>query len=208
MNDKPYSILPFILSVIILMLTSSCEKECRLTHEKLLTEQQKKQIPFKGKEIITFNSGQNNIELIGTDRIDTFEKIYPSGFSCDYYIEESEFITFESEDYKLRLRMTDRDEFYISVIDFVQNLKMYASMRTTPATGELTEYTKFIDSLIINNLMYLNIYKDTIDLSYLFKTRDSEIYATYIYYSTEYGVVRIDFSDSTSWELVHIDWNE
>lgn len=206
MNVKPYSILFFFISSIIFIQLPSCNKECRMTHEKLLTEQQKKQIPFEGKEIITFKSGQSVIELIGTGRIDTLEKIYPSGFSCDYYIEESEFLTFESEDYQLNIRMRARDYFYLKLYDFIEDLKMSAYLRSAPSTGEISEYTEFIDSITVNNLQYLNIYKDTVSNVYPLNTREFSRYAIYFYYSTEYGVIKIDFSDSTSWELEHIEW--
>ena len=165
MNGRIFKVLMFIAWIAFSLPAPGCRKDCKLIREDLLTEQQKKQIPFKGREVITFSSGQNEIELIGTDRIDTLEKRYPSGFSCDYYIEENNFLTFEDVNYQLHLRMTDQDEFYISILDFVQNLKMYASMRTAQSTGELSEYEELIDSLTVNNSLYLNIYKDTVDLS-------------------------------------------
>jgi len=177
-------------------------------YEKLLTEQQKRQIPFVGRERISFNNVTNVFELNGTGRIDTIKKLYNSGYSCDYYTQEYDYLTFEGENINLNLFMTGRDIFNISLDDFSQDFHMLATLHTDQSTGELLDYKELIDSLNVNNSLYLNIYKDTVDVSYPIEGDDSDsvILATYIYYSTEYGVVKIDFSDSTSWELDHIEW--
>jgi len=208
MNKRLYNILLSILSVLILMQTLSCKKECRLMYEKLLTEQQKRQIPFVGRERICFNNVTNVFDLNGAGRIDTIKKLNNSVYSCDYYTQEYDFLTFEGENINLNLFMTGRDIFNISLDDFSQDFHMLATLHTDQCTGELLDYEELIDSLTVNNTLYLNIYKDTVDVSYPIEGDDSDsvILATYIYYSTEYGVVKIDFSDSTSWELDHIEW--
>ena len=206
MNGRIFKALMLIAWIVFLLTAPGCRKDCKLIREYLLTEQQKKQIPFKGKEIITFSSGQNEIELIGTDRIDTLEKRYPSGFSCDYYMEENNFITFKNKDYHLHLRMTAGHNFNLTLYDYIEGLHMSAYLRVAQTTGELSEYEELIDSLTVNNSLYLNVYKDTVSNVYPLNARKLSIYATYIYYSTEYGVVKIDFSDSTSWELKNIEW--
>lgn len=208
MNKRLYNILLFILGIIILTHTLSCKKECRLMYEKLLTEQQKRQIPFEGRERISFNNVTKVFELNGTGRIDTIKKLYNSVYSCDYYTQEYDFLTFEGENINLNLFITGRNIFNISLDDFSQDFHMLASLRTDQSTGELSDYVELIDSLTVNNLLYLNVYKDTVGVSYPINGDDSDsvILATYIYYSTDFGVVKIDFSDSTSWELDHIEW--
>jgi hypothetical protein len=209
MNEGILKVLLSVVIVAVLFIAPGCKKDCRLMYEKLLTEQQKKQIPFEGRERISFKNDTNIFELNGTGRFDTIKKLHNSGYSCDYYTQEYDFLTFEGENINLNLLMTGRDIFNISLDDFSQDFHMLASLRTDQSTGELLDYEELIDSLIVNNSLYLNIYKDTVDVSYPINGDDSDsiILATYIYYSTDFGVVKIDFSDGSSWELEKIEWN-
>jgi hypothetical protein len=207
MNKGMLRALMLFSGIAVLLLVPGCREDCK-SYDILLTQQQKNQIPFEGRERIYFTNGQNEIALSGTGRHDTIEKVYSSVYSCDYTNEETDFLTFEGEDINLNLRMRGRDIFNISLDDFSQDFHMLATLHTDQSTGELSEYDELIDSLIIKNSLYLNVYKDTVGVSYPINGDDSDsvILATYIYYSTDFGVVKIDFSDSTSWELDHIEW--
>ena len=206
MNKGMLRALILFSGIAVLLLAPGCREDCK-SYDILLTQQQKDQIPFEGRERIFFTNGQNEIALNGTGRHDTIEKVYSSVYSCDYTNEETVFLTFKGEDYKLHLSMRGRDIFNISLYDFSQGLHMLASLRTAQSTGELSDYDELIDSLTIHNSVYFKVYKDTlVDISYPDDISDSVKRATYIYYSTDFGVVKIDFSDSTSWELDHVDW--
>ncbi len=202
-----FKVLMFMACIAFLLPASGCKKKCK-SYDILLTEQQKKQIPYEGREKIIFKHDTNELVLNGTGRHDTIEKHLISGYSCDYYNKESVSLTFEGENMNLNFYMYARDKFNISLDDFSQNFHMLATFHTDQTTGEFFDYNKLIDSLIVNNSLYLNIYRDTFGVSYPIDGEDSDsiICATYIYYSTEYGVVKIDFSDSTSWELERIEW--
>ena len=205
MAERMFKVLMFMVGISFLLPAPGCRKDCK-SYDILLTEQQKKQIPFEGREKIIFKHDTNELVLNGTGRHDTIEKNLVSGYSCDYYNKESVSLTFEGENISLNLYMYARDKFHIKVVDFSQGLSMHASMLTAQSTGELSEYEELIDSLTVNNSLYLNVYKDTVGVTYSFNTRDSMIYATYIYYSTDFGVVKIDFSDGSAWELENIEW--
>ncbi|PLW93834.1 MAG: hypothetical protein C0591_13835, partial [Marinilabiliales bacterium] len=61
----------------------------------------------------------------------------------------------------------------------------------------------YYDSIDINNKMYYDIFSDTLKHEGIIPIDPNPVRC---YYSTEYGVIKIDFSDSTSWELEHIEW--
>jgi hypothetical protein len=61
----------------------------------------------------------------------------------------------------------------------------------------------FYDSINTSIKTYYNIFSDTLTHTGMIEI---DPYPVRCYYSTGYGVVKIDFSDSTSWELEHIEW--
>ena len=181
--------------------------DCNLVSEQLLTDLQKSQNPFKGFEIITFNSGDSIVEFTGTGRHNTIKEYDISTSYCNWGVIEYNDLTFVGEDHRLYLDMVGPYVFNISLYELSTDFDVLTTFHIDQTTGELSNYEELIDSLTINNSLYFKIYKNPmVDVSHPNDIPDSAKHAIYLYYSTDFGVVKIDFSDSTSWELENIEW--
>lgn len=204
MNRNNFLLILF-LSLIVFII--ACE-DCGLMYENLLTEKQKSQIPFNGNEKIIFHDGQNLREYVGQEKIDSMYRQYPyTNESCSWYTEEHYRIIFKEEIGYLIFSLIANDDFLIIIRE--SEYKFLSSMNMDPLTGELSDFDKLMDSLSINNSLFYNIYKDTlVETSYPNNIPDSIPHPLSLYYSTEFGIVRIDYSDGTVWELQEIIWQE
>jgi len=180
-------------------------RECQLTDEYLLTDLQKDQIPFNGYEEILFNDGGNHVNFYGSGIIDTAEVDYAYPSSCDWYTKESFQIIYSGDYGYIVFTLSGKYGFHINFRDSTFNFS--SSLEIDPKTGEFSEYNELIDSLTINYLNYYNLYKDTlIDITYPNGAPDSLRHPIDLYYSTDYGIVKVDFSDGSTWELEEIVW--
>ena len=64
----------------------------------------------------------------------------------------------------------------------------------------------FSDSLLINNKWYYDVFIDSMYNFAQCSAPDIHIYATWCYYSPSDGMIKLDFSDGSSWELKEIAW--
>ncbi|RLD46560.1 MAG: hypothetical protein DRI88_07370 [Bacteroidetes bacterium] len=191
------------IAFIIILTMYSCKG--KLIGEFYLSSEMKAQIPFKGFEKIYFNTDNRTVFLLSGD--DRFYQIYESSecINCrDYSLFEKEWIYFKDNLHELRLVLdTGRDNNYFS-IGFDVNETSFGCSFISPLSQEtLRDDELYHDSLVVNNKTYHNVFSDT--LTHI-GSIGIDPYPIRCYYSTGFGVVKIDFSDSTSWELENIEW--
>jgi len=194
----------FYLFVIILIACASCKKP---VGEYYLTAEEKAQIPFKGYETFTFiNDNNNTYSVTGEGRINqTYES--PECINCrDYSIFERDWVYFNNDSYRISLvQNSGRTKHYFTIGFVTYGVDFEGSFISPLSRESLKENEVFIDSLFLNNRMYHNIYSDTLTHIGMI---EFDPYPVRIYYSTEFGVVKFDFSDGSSWELESINWGE
>ena len=165
----------------------------------------KAQIPFKGYETITFVDDSNNVYSFQAG--EKFNEVYEyeECNSCkDYSIFEREWIIFNDETYKLLIKISSGTDLYIFSISYSINNVGFRCIFDPPLSQDnLSDNETFYDSLIVNNKTYYHVFSDTLTHTGIIEI---DPYPIRCYYSTEYGVLKIDFSDSTSWELERIEW--
>lgn len=195
----------YLLSFFVIL--SSCKKP---VEEYYLPNELKSALPFKGYETITYtNSFSDNIGLKAGERVDEIKKYYTNHTDSDYILSESCFINFSNEDYLLRFFMGSE----VSIpkgIHFVFSYEKYNYDYFSSYFGVLdkNDTINFLDSLFVNGSWLHEIYYDR--MKYVLQSKpfpeDSLVFPVKSYYSKQKGIVRIDFSDSTSWELESIEW--
>jgi hypothetical protein len=200
-----FKYLVFIL-FIGLFFEISCDN-CEPATQKLLTEQQKNQNPFKGYEKIIFKSGDSTIEFNGTGRNNRIMEYEFHTSECDRGFVEFDELTFTSNLYEIRFKMEGRNNFYMFFNDSIRDVFLESWFYVESDPVKNSEYTELIDTMNIGGNQFFNIYKDILDRQYSMPDfPDSLNHATYLYYSTEYGIVKFDFSDGSTWELKEIIW--
>jgi len=200
MKNRAFIIVLFIPMIVFLI---GCE-DCHEISEKLLTDIQKSQIPFDENEKITFTDGQQIIEFIVSEVSDTLYREYPSSVYCDWYNVENYTIVLNGVNHYIIFHLIARNEFYIIL---KSEYKYQSFMHIDQHTAELSDYDEFLDSITINNSLYYNIYKvSLVDITYPDDIPDSLNHPIRLYYSTDYGIVKVDFSDGSTWELEEIEW--
>ncbi len=191
------------IALIIILTMYSCKG--KLMGEFYLSSEMKAQIPFKGGEIIYFidSNGKTYSLKAGEKYNEVFE--YPMCNSCkDYSIYEREWIIVSDETYKMLLKMSSGTDMYSFSIEYsINGIGFDCSFRSPLSQDNLRINELYYDSLVVNNKTYHNVFSDT--LTHI-GSIGIDPYPVRCYYSTEFGIVKISFSDSTSWELKNIEW--
>ncbi len=198
-------LLTYLFLLLSLLIFSSCSRG-KLIEEYTFTEDMYSQIPFKGFENLKYidNYGDSVI-VLGGARVNKINKVFDCVNCSDYYYFENDYIYFENDSCKIGLYMDAAPiyRFYIQFTisgvyfdcDFQDNLPL--------SKYNLKMHEMFYDSIIVNNTIYHSVFGDTL-------VHEGEIplgtYPVFCYYSTEYGIIKIDFSDNSSWELKSIVW--
>ena len=193
-----------LLTVLSILVIHSCGK--KLLGEYYLNEESKNDIPFKGYEAITFIDDNDNLFIfrggVRNNRITENDEC----INCsDYYIFEREWINFSDgndNDFTLQVSSGIEENDFLFGINisgngFICNLVSPLSKET------LNHNDMFYDSLVVSNKTYYNIFSDTLTHT---GNIDIDPYPVRCYYSTEFGIVKIDFSDGPAWELEKIEW--
>jgi len=196
----------YFVVILLIIMSFSCNKG-RLVGEYYLTNDMKAINPFKGYEILTFeNEIGINIVLAAGDRENEINK-YNNGINTmDYNYCEYDNIDFVNENYKLVISMSPCLSSEYVHVGFSYLDGMY-SFYSNFELLENDNHANYYDSLLINDSWFHKIYYDTMQYSlhkpFPYSTHSFPIKS---YYSIESGVVKIDFSDSTYWELENIEW--
>ncbi|MCF8348069.1 MAG: hypothetical protein K9G61_04585 [Bacteroidales bacterium] len=189
-----------VLLVSIVSLLYSCN-EGHITGKYFLTDEMKSQIPYHGGETLFFT--RNNVDTIMIVAMDRVNKVYEilDGINTNNYSiweEESIYLnidTIPNDTNSISLKMmTDfsgRNTF-LEIVVYRGTLTNRFSY-TLPLSKE---YTPYIDSIYIMNRWIKDVF-----------VHETALENT-MYYSTQYGIVKIDFSDGSFWELERIEWAE
>lgn len=199
---KLFRILPVTL---LILLITSCDLG-KLIAEYYFTEEMYEQIPFEGNETLIFiDDDGNNIVLIGGDRINEIHKVDECITCSDYYYFETGGIKFSNDTYILTLSMEASTEYkFLIGLNIEGTSFTYTYYDNLPLSKEYLQGDEvFYDSINVNNSTYYNVFGDTLING---GTIPIGIYPVFCYYSTEYGVIKIDFSDDSYWELEDIEW--
>jgi hypothetical protein len=197
----------FILFIgLVIFMEISCDN-CEPASQFLLTEQQKKQNPFKGFEKIIFNSGDSTIEFNGTGRNNRIMEYEFHTSHCDRSFREYDELNFSSTFYEVYFKMQGQNSFSIFFNDSIRDVFVESWFYVESDPNKNSGYAELIDTLNIDGTQFFNIYKDTLYQNYSMPDfPDSLKHATYLYYSINYGIVKFDFSDGSTWELKEIVW--
>lgn len=190
--------------LVLITLVSGCNKG-KLLEEFTLTSEQRSQIPFNGFERISFIGNNDSVfYLDGGDRINVITKSEECITCNDYYLSETDYINFVNQNCELRLIMTASYSYRLTISCIIDdNAFTGIFYNNLPLSKEkLSGKEVFLDSLYVNSVMYYNVFGDTLEKNEGIITIDS--YPTFFFYSTEYGVLKVNFSDGSSWDLDQI----
>ncbi len=192
--------LALLLTLTILSLCFSCKKDY-LAGGFLLTDEMKAQNPYQGGETLKFVSGSGNVYVWSVnDRSNQVHKMLKGINTKEYYLVEidhtslglvdsSFYFSFGLEMGGLGDQNTDYD-IWLHYGDVVSGFSFNLPLST--------ETTPYIDSLFVMNTWVKDVFV------YENEMIDNRAYR--LYYSTEYGIVKIDFSDGSNWEIEKIEW--
>lgn len=182
--------------VISLSLTFlSCNKT-GLQKEYLLTDEMKDQNPFMGGEKLYYLSDSMEQVVFKVSARDNKVHEVPHGQRTnmwDLYEVERMYISSDEGYYFLwDMHYNAGYNFYI---DFTYKNRGWSFTYDLPLSRE---NNNFVDSLFIQEQWYHNIFISEED------TIGNKAYR--LYYSTDYGIIKVDFSDNSYLELEKIQW--
>lgn len=208
---KKYLTIKAFLTLLLglLIVFGGCNKD-KLVGEYYLSDEMKRTVPFDGSETITFIDGEDTI-LFNSGRRITYTKTT--------YITDNKYVI-EENDETSYMSLNKKYVIFISLIrNYTNSCKMKVGWKeyngditinegvvvfNIPfSTTSLQSGQWVIDELTIQGVKYHNIFADSTSFhGYEQGPNDP----TTFYYTEEAGIIKIDFSDSTSWELDHIEW--
>ena len=198
-----------VLLCIVFLIFTGCEKG-KLVGEYFLKEGSKEVIPYKGNDVVKFRN--NNIDTLlftGSERIDEMRDSYVSVSSDDYNLWEYNQINFTNDVNLLKLMLepsvtNDSTDNMSILYEYIEGNYYHFNCRFSIWNGIIQ--SQLYDSIFINQKNYYNVYYDTME--YLQNTIPQELlnYPTKLYYSTQYGILKIDFADGTTWELESVNF--
>ncbi len=188
MNNSLHSLFLFIS---FMLFVQSCDKG--LISEELLTNEMRAQNPYNVSDEFTLidEMGENYIYEVKTRKC-TIHEMPAGSTSSGYYLVEEEKTSISSinteEIYQIKFETDGRYRRLRIRILFKD--KGFGFEFKTPMTHENTHY---IDSINIQDHWYHDIFINEIEKV------DNRAYK--LYYSTDYGIVKVDFSDGSYLEL-------
>ena len=207
------------LLIILAVLFSACKKD----KEELLGEFLLGNLiytnPLSGHEILVFQNTESNeiIRFIGNGRTRITEKCYIDYYKNQYYIVETDNCIFNGENINYKLTITIKSDHYyphyllvLRLFDFQSSefdyFTSFSHFKLPLNDNNLRSDQIRLDSLYIQNRYYYDVFIDTSWCSVTIKplNRNDSMYAPVFYYNTTHGMLKIDFTDSTSWELKEI----
>ncbi len=189
------------LSVIILfgiiLLQVGCFKD-KIDGEKLLSDEMKSQNPYHENNTLYFES-DSAIEYIFQVSYRTNEFFeYQHGNYAPNYLVELETTSINSLDTSqqsgFRLEMESCFGPKLHILFYTPVKKGMSAYFDLPLSKDSQQYT---DSVYVNEKWHYGVYVE--------EKVKSENSAYKLYYSTELGIIKIDFSDDSTWELKKIE---
>ena len=201
------------LSFLLVISLGSCTK--KTVDEYLLTEGEKSLIPFQGSETI-------NYSLSGSDDLVSYKAGTPTSNIYEYsndhtYINiwlleqlsleisnETGIITF----YMQSASPNRPTEFRYNWDNEFDGFPSVGGTSWLPIDTTQTDTERIIGDLLIGDKTYHDVFVTdlTFPSSYNDTIFEGLAYPLNFYFSPNYGVVKMDFSDNTYWELENIEW--
>ncbi len=190
-----------IIVLGIVFLQQGCFKD-KIDEERLLTDEMKSQNPYHKQDKLYFesNNAKEYILDVSFRTNEIFE--YQNGNYATNYLVELEKTSINSLD------TSQQCGFWLEMVGYDRppRLTLYFD---PPSKVGMTAYfdlplnkdrPEFVDSVYINEKWHYGVYVEEN------AKVDSNAYR--LYYSTELGIIKIDFSDDSTWELKKIEWAE
>lgn len=191
----------------------SCNNKDKLIGEYYLTNEMKQTVPFDGSEIIYFIDGVDTIVLDQGKRNNFIRTIYisPTEFT---YGEESN-TKFSTENSYLFTRYDLQSNYYYNPGRFI--IEWYERenagglinegsffFKLPLSTTTLEQGQWFLDEMEVRGVNYTNVYCDSVSFNggYTWPNEPKTVY-----YTEEAGIIKIEFSQGNTWELLKIDWD-
>ena len=196
---KSLKIIVILIFGFIIML-NSCEFGNKLTGEYYLTDEMKDALPYQGGEKVFYQLQDGSQTMLeARERYNKVEDI-PEGMNTnEYYILEREYMWIDNDSISIYYRLYGT--YYhlpLFMIDFTYknvNLFKYA----LPLKKNSSEH---LDSLYVIDRWIKDIYiqKDS------YHIEGQPTGQTIIYYSEQYGIVKLERPDGLIMELERIEW--
>ena len=182
------STLNIVLGIVICIIATACNKG--IDEERLLSEEMKKQNPYQVDSKILFISDvgeEYNLEVV--ERENEYHEFQNGNYATNYLIEiEKTSInsTDTLHDFYFELEMSTLPRYELKIWFYPPNKKGMTAYFNLPLSKDIPEYT---DSAYINGKWQYEVYIEEI------QKKDSSAYR--LYYSTEEGVLKVDFSNDS-----------
>ncbi len=197
----------FIFSITLLaILIASCGKNKELGVN--LLGNLKNENPYTGNEQLIFLD-QNNDSIIFNGEGRYSEEYEYTTFNMNgYYVNEKDICSFVSSDgiYNLSISLYTHKATAAEL-----TLKLFSNSNSSDGCNSYTNYTDiplyenyyktcfFIDLISITDKYYYDVFVDSSLVHY--GECSTVNHAERLFYSTQYGILKIDFSNGTTWEL-------
>jgi len=211
MKIKPFSSSVLLLLLLIVIL-SGCYKKDKLVGEYYLTDEMKQTVPFDGSETIYFIDGEDTIVLDQGSRNNYINTIYIS--LTEYTYGEDNKTKFNTENDQYFIYYVLQSNYYhnpgrIKVIWYERINNALANegefhFRLPLSTKTLEQGQWSLDEMEVQGVNYIDVYCDSI--GFIMGT-DGPNRPKKVYYTEEAGIIKIDFTQGNSWELLKIDWD-
>lgn len=187
-----------IILIVTIGLCFSCEKDHQVG-EFFLTDEMKAQNPYqKGDTLKLISNIGDTLSCYVNSRSNQIHQYLLGINTADYYL-----IEIENTSIVLK-NATENGSFSFQMGgEFANNNRWIIYLHFGEKNNEFSlhvplskESTPYIDSLFVMNRWIKEVFIQETALT------------NKLYYSTEFGVVKIDFSDGSFWELESIKWAE
>ena len=175
--------------------------------------------PLNGTEAVMFvDSSGNEYSFIGEGR---GISIYSSDYMGECYKGEVDNCFFRDSEGKYQIKIglrptTFHNLAYIFIVlsDYRYSDRWHYDSRVDfniPLDkNNLDDNQLYFDSLLVNNTMQYDIFAGVPDLDRIPTTKQTlldTVHPSMFYYNKQNGLVKVDFDDGSSWELLKIDWD-
>ena len=212
MKIRLFNIKDLLILFILLVIFEGCYKKDKLVGEYYLTDEMKQTVPFDGSETIYFIDIEDTITLNQGRRNNYINTIYIS--QTEYTYGEHDDTEFKTENGKYFIYLDLLRNYYnnpgnIKIIWYehdnnisISEGRFFFKLPLSTATLESGQW--FLDEMYVHDVKYSNVYCDSVPYydGYTWPNEPKTVY-----YTEEAGIIKIDFTQGNSWELLKIDWD-
>lgn len=199
--------------LLLLLIGFSCNNKDKLVGEYYLTKEMKQTVPFDGSETLYYIDGEDTIVFDQGERsifIPTV-RISPNEYTYGEY-DDTEFKT---NDGKYNILFFLQTTYYNSypgrgkiiweeIEDNILKSKGLFLFNIPLSTATLEQGQLFVDEMEVHGVNYTNVYCDSVsfNVGYTWPNEPKTVY-----YTKESGIIKIEFTQGNTWELLKIDWD-